>query len=187
MQCSSCKSGTLKPSYLDDLFPCLSCDNCGGNFIMLSDFLRWKDANPEHSSKDKSKQQGNGNIKIEANETSHAMICPRTGGLMTKYRISANTEHRLDLSPTINAVWMDKGEWELLKQEGLTNKLNTIFTSHWQREIVNEETNDTLAALYERRFGDDYQEIKEFRAKLESMNNRSDVIAYLLADDPYSV
>jgi len=44
-----------------------------------------------------------------------------------------------------------------------------------------------LSALYERKFGDRYDEVKQLRSSLESMENRSEVIAYLLADDPYEI
>ncbi|MFT5611914.1 MAG: Zn-finger nucleic acid-binding protein [Arenicella sp.] len=57
------------------------------------------------------------------------MVCPVSGRLMTKYRISKDIDHRLDLSPTASVIWMDKGEWGLLKEKGLAGKLNQIFTA----------------------------------------------------------
>ncbi len=181
MKCSSCRTGTLNPSYLEGLFACHTCTDCAGNLIILSDFLRWQAQNPETD------LTVNAGVEIEAQETSKAMICPKTGGLMTKYKISADTEHRLDLSPTINAIWLDKGEWALLKSKGLAHKLNTIFTNHWQHEIRDNEASEVLSALYQRKFGDRYDEVKQLRASLLSMENRSEVIAYLLADDPYEI
>ena len=181
MKCSSCKIGTLSPSYLEGLFPCHTCTNCGGNLILLGDFLRWQEQNSEVDLHE------NVGVAVDAQETSKAMICPKTGGLMTKYKISADTEHRLDLSPSINAIWLDKGEWALLKSKGLATKLNKIFTDHWQHEIRSNETTEVLSALYQRKFGGRYEEVKRLRASLESMDKRSEVIAYLLADDPYKI
>jgi Zn-finger nucleic acid-binding protein len=80
---------------------------------------------------------------------------------MTKYRISADTQHRLDLSPTVNAVWLDKGEWNLIKEKGLATKLSDIFTDHWQHEILDAETSEVLQQLYARRFGDQYEEFQK--------------------------
>jgi len=179
MKCTSCNQGALNPAYLENLFPCHTCSNCGGNLVMLSDYLRWaKDNKDTEFVSDNTKA-------VEADETGKAMICPKTGKLMTKYRISKDSDHRLDLSPLISAIWLDKGEWELLKQSGLAGCLNNIFTDHWQREIHSDQAADVLTALYERKFGDDYQLIKDFRAMLNKMESRSEVIAYLIADDPY--
>lgn len=178
MKCTSCKEGSLSPTHLEGSLRCQQCTNCEGILLMLTDYLRWKDLNgkPEFTR--------NENAKVRAEDTEKALLCPITGRLMTKYKISKDTDHRLDLSPTINAIWMDSGEWELLKERGLVGKLNNIFTDHWQHDIRGQESADILEALYDRKFGKHYPAIKEFRAKLEEMN-KSEVLAYLLADDPY--
>ena len=183
MKCTSCKSGKLLPAYLEGLFPCVTCSNCGGNLVMLADYLRWRETHQDSEFVRDTKAH------IEADEahdeTSRAMICPMTGTIMTKYRISKDIDHRLDLSPTISAIWMDSGEWELLKKSGLAGKLNNIFTDHWQRGIHSAESADILQAMYQRLFGDQYEAVRAFRDNLNEMENRSEVIAYLLADDPY--
>ena len=181
MKCSSCGTGRLEPSYFEGLFACHSCSSCEGDLILLGDFMRWQELNPE------SDFSPIAEVEVVLEDTSRAMICPLSGTIMTKYRISADTEHRLDLSPTINAVWLDKGEWDLLKKQGLANQLNTIFTNHWQREIRAVETSEVLKELYERKFGEHYQQIKAFKNVIDTIGNRSEVIAYLLADDPYKV
>jgi len=178
MKCTSCGKATLNSSYLEPQLPCYNCPSCGGNLLMLTDFLRWKDNNSVEATQN--------TIHIEAEETSKAMICPKTGGLMTKYKISKDTEHRLDLSPSINAVWMDKGEWELLKEHGVANKLNSIFTDHWQDDIRSGESSDIMSAIYENKFGEHYAEIKAFRELLLKKEYRSQAIAYLMAEDPYA-
>jgi len=178
MKCTSCGAGELNSAYLESLLPCYRCSNCGGNFFMLRDYLRWKDHNPELDSND-------GTVKVELHETEKAMVCPKSGGLMTKYRIASDTDHRLDLSSSIGAVWLDQGEWELLKEKGLIDSVNTIFTDHWQSEIRSQESADILSAMYQKKFGQHYDQIKSFRALINQMESKSEVIAYLLADDPY--
>lgn len=177
MKCSSCSEGTLKASFLEGLFACHTCTHCDGNLFLLSDFLNWQALNPE------SDLSLEADIDKVSQDTKKAMICPLSGGLMTKYLISADTEHRLDLSPTINAVWLDKGEWALLKRHGLANKLNNIFTHHWQLEVRHAENAEMLDELYRRKFGDHYDDIQAFKGRLEAMENRSEVIAYLLSED----
>lgn len=176
MKCSSCGIGKLEASYFEGLFACHSCSNCGGDLILLGDFLRWQELNPEYCL---SEDEG---VEVVAEETTRAMVCPLSGTLMTKYRISADSQHRLDLSPTINAVWLDKGEWNLLKEKGLANKLNEIFTNHWQRGIRENETSEMLEDLYLDRFGEQYDKVKAFKNVIKEMHNKSAVVAYLLSD-----
>lgn len=176
MKCSSCKNGNLEQSYFEGLFACHSCSSCGGDLILLGDFLRWQELNP------KAELSVEAEVDVVVEDTSRAMLCPLSGTLMTKYRIAADTEHRLDLSPSINAVWLDKGEWNLLKEKGLADKLADIFTDHWQRGVREEESSEVLEDLYERRFGGHYEQVKAFKSVLKSMSNRQEVVAYLLSD-----
>ena len=178
MKCTSCGEATLNAAYLEPQLPCYSCSSCGGSLLMLSDFLRWKDNNPNVELADCRE-------KIEAEETSKAMICPKTGTIMTKYKIASDTDHRLDLSPGINAVWMDGGEWELLKAKGLAGGLEAIFTDHWQRDVRNDESAEIMTEIYKRKFGARYDEIKSFRDMLTESDFRSEAIAYLMAENPY--
>lgn len=181
MKCSACDSGVLAPAYIDGLFPCHTCDGCGGNLVMMGDYFRWQDQHPEFDVK------VDPPLEVAAEETEKAMICPITGGIMTKYRIAKGTEHRLDLSPTINAIWLDKGEWAILKSNGLAGRLNNIFTNHWQHEIRSQESADILESLNRKKFGERYAEIVAFKAMLDALENRSEAIAFLLSDDPYKV
>jgi Zn-finger nucleic acid-binding protein len=181
MKCSSCKVGDLQASKLEGLFASHTCNHCGGDLILLGDFMQWQKLNPGTD------LHSHASIDVVTPETSKAMICPLSGTIMTKYRITADTEHRLDLSPTINAVWLDKGEWDLLKQKGLATKLNNIFTDHWQREVHEDEASEILNDLHVKMFGEHFDDIKRFKKMLEKMKNSREVIAYLLADEPHSI
>lgn len=179
MKCTACKVGALSPGYLDSMLPSHICSGCGGVFLRMIDYFRWQEdcvktdliACPP--------------VSVQAEETSKAMLCPKTGVFMTKYRISKDTDHRLDFSAAANAVWLDKGEWELLKAADLSERLNNIFTDHWQREIHAQESSEVMSELYQRRFGEHYKKLKDFRVALNSMPQKQEAIAYLLADDPY--
>lgn len=149
---------------------------------MMGDYLRWKDENPDTELS--SETHTDKAISIDIEDTSKAMICPKTGRLMTKYKISKDTDHRLDLSPTINAIWLDRGEWELLKANGLAKRLNNIFTYHWQQQINEQESQAMIQDLQERKFGDNYQQLVEIRDFLNTLENRSEAIAFVLSDDP---
>ena len=180
MKCTSCRQGTLSPSYLDLGLPCHTCDHCGGNFVHLEAYLTWLDSKP--AIEDVAQPDV---IDVQAEDSSKALLCPQTGSIMLKYKISQQSEHRLDLSPTINAIWLDKGEWELIKAKGLATQLNAVFTDTWQRKIREAKTEDVLRALYAEKFGAAYPAIQNFRELISDMPNKAEVVAYLIADEPY--
>jgi len=72
-------------------------------------------------------------FQCELDESKQAILCPVTGTIMRKLRLSTSTAHRIDYSASVGGVWLDKGEWDLLKKEGLAGSLNAVLTAHWQR------------------------------------------------------
>ncbi|CDG53312.1 MULTISPECIES: zf-TFIIB domain-containing protein [Halomonadaceae] len=48
MKCTACQQGNLVPSFIDALFRSHTCDNCGGNWILIEDYISWKERHPEH-------------------------------------------------------------------------------------------------------------------------------------------
>ena len=179
--CPSCHQGSLQYDRLDGRLLCQTCNHCGGHWILLTDYLRWQAEAPLQP-------VDGAPATVEAEDSKQALICPVSGKLMLKYRISSNSSHRLDLSPAVNAVWLDPGEWQLLKQEGLAARLNSIFTDPWQRQIREQSARETFTVLYRRQFGEEaYQQLKTFREWLDTQEKRSEMLAYLIADNPYSV
>ncbi|UYZ83227.1 zf-TFIIB domain-containing protein [Entomomonas sp. E2T0] len=183
MKCPSCQQGELKYSQLEEFLPCQTCNHCGGNWLLLIDYLSWQSVTKFAATTDETHT----NTTIEADESSHALICPVTGTLMTKYRISSKSTHKIDLSTAANAIWLDKGEWVLLKQQGLSHKLNSIFTEPYQKHIREELASKTFEELYQHQFGKEaYQQLKTFRTWLDKQDKRAAMLAYLIAEDPYS-
>lgn len=181
LTCPSCKAGKLIPSFIDELFRCHTCSGCGGNWIYLADYLHWL-------GRDKSEPNSiEPLVEKDEYDTKNAMVCPVTGQIMLKYRISNESSHRLDLSPSISAIWLDKNEWELIKKEGLSHQLNKIFTEPWQRKVKSDQTKETLEAMYYEEFGEiDYAKLKEIRIWLSEHDKKQNMLAYLLAKNPYS-
>lgn len=183
MKCPSCQQGELKYSQLEEFLPCQTCNHCAGNWLLLIDYLSWQSVTKFATTADENLV----NTTIEADESSRALICPVTGKLMTKYRISSKTSHKIDLSTAANGIWLDKGEWELLKQQGLAHKLNSIFTEPYQKHIRDELASKSFEELYQQQFGEEaYQQLKTFRTWLDQQDKRAEILAYLIAEDPYS-
>ena len=179
MECTSCKQGELIPSFIEGQFRAHTCSKCSGNWILIEDYVAWKERNPEFSFDE--------NLQYDIDESKQAILCPVTGTIMRKFRLSTATEHRIDYSASVGGVWLDKGEWELLKKERLAGSLNTVLTAHWQRNIRTNSTKENFAEIYQDKFGAEaYSKIKALREWLYQQPNKADLRAYMLAEDPYS-
>lgn len=179
MKCPSCKLTTLVPSFIDGLFRSHTCDSCKGNWLLIEDYVTWVERN-----KSELKQH---DAEYELEDSKLALICPVTGSIMLKFRINNDSKHKLDYSPRVGGVWLDSGEWEYLKDRGIACSLNRIFTDQWQKQLRDNDTKATFEQLYIKKFGEaDYDKIKELRGWLNSKENKAELRAYLLADNPYS-
>ncbi|WP_395343744.1 zf-TFIIB domain-containing protein [Ningiella sp. W23] len=182
MNCTSCKNGVLRPSFIDGQFRAHTCTNCGGNWILVEDFVSWKEQNPEYQFSQPSQWS-----EDEVSETASAMLCPITGLIMRKLKVTAQTSHRIDFSSSVAGIWLDKGEWELLKAEGIAGTLNNVVTQQWQNKIREQSASNNFAEIYEEKFGiDNYQKIKEIKQWLDAQPQKADLRSYLLAENPYS-
>ncbi|MDN3637704.1 zf-TFIIB domain-containing protein [Simiduia curdlanivorans] len=179
MKCTSCKQGELRPSFIDGLFRAHTCHHCLGNWVFVEDYVAWLAAHPDH---DFSEAQ-----PMEMSETASAMLCPVSGAIMQKIKLAADIQHKLDYSPAVGGIWLDKGEWELLKEHKLAGSLNKVLTRQWQKQIRADHAKQTFSDLYEKKFGTErYQKLKNFREWLMQQEDRSVLRAYLFADDPYA-
>lgn len=179
MKCPTCKSDSLEPSFIEKLFRSHSCSQCNGDWILIEDFVYWS----VRSDVAAVEQDAAGYL---AEDTKNALICPVTGTIMQKYRISNASDHKLDYSPKVGGVWLDSGEWQYLKEQGLAPQIGSIFTDSWQNQLRANDTQATFVSLYEKKFGsEDYRKAKEVRAWLVSNDKKAELRAYLLAEDPY--
>lgn len=122
MDCTKCKTGALQPSFLDGLFRAHTCSDCGGNWILVEDFVAWKEQNSEFQF------AAEHTVSEDTEDTKKALLCPATGTIMRKFKITASTAHRVDYSAPVGGIWLDKGEWDLLKSEGVAGALNNVVT-----------------------------------------------------------
>jgi len=183
MKCTICNVGELLPINLKKSLSCLQCDHCEGNWIKLSHYLEWQ-AIQEPSS---AVVEDIG-VEVDVAESKLALTCPETRGIMTKFRIMSNIPHRIDLSTSAGAIWLDKGEWELLVAKGIADKMNRIFTDQWQKKIRVETRRYSKESRYKKQFGENnYSRLKLVRSWLHEQKDedKTMMVAFLLASDPF--
>lgn len=179
MKCPICKDSNLIPSFLEEMFHAHTCNNCSGNWLLVEDYVVWKDRHPDYAFSN--------DAAFEVENTKRTLLCPVSGKIMHKYKIAHDSGHKLDYSPSVGGVWLDKGEWEYLKEKNLAGSMNKVFTSQWQKSVREKSAEITFADLYQEKFGEEsYAKVKEVRQWLNNHPCKIDLRAYILADDPYS-
>lgn len=187
MKCTCCKTGELQLAKLEENFPCYTCNSCGGHWIHLDDYFKWQEQQPAMTAVVDEINVEVDAIDGELIDSTDALLCPESGAIMTKYRITSDTEHKIDWSE--KGIWLDKGEWESMKEKGVADKLNQIFSEQWQSRIQKRRQRNTIDARYTQQFGEEsYSRLRLVRSWLEeqSEENRMLMLAYLFAKDPYS-
>ena len=184
MKCSCCNSGDLDPAVLEKTLNCFQCNNCDGHWIKLDQYLEWQKS--QEVKKSVVEEIG---VEVDTVDSKDALLCPETGAIMTKFHITSDTTHRIDWSTAAGAIWLDKGEWELLVAKGVEDKLNQIFTDQWQKKIIKETIHNNKEARYIGQLGEDnYSRLKLVRTWLHEQTdeNKAIMVAFLLAKDPFS-
>ncbi len=173
MHCPSCQNSPLQPTKLEYGFPALGCKKCGGYLISILSYRLWAD--------ERGIDTTTGDRPLEvADDTKTALLCPKCERIMPKFRISGKTSNRVDVCLSCAEVWLDEGEWSLLKSLNLQDKLPTILSEPWQKAIYKEMFGGNQESKYEKLFGpEDYKTIRSFREWLTNHPQRAHIQDYI--------
>jgi Zn-finger nucleic acid-binding protein len=182
MKCPVCQEPLDYHTLLEAQLPAYRCRKCEGVWISAREYLRWLKQQPL------SLPERTANDTPPTWDVPHIKLCPNCGHFLLRYRVLPHTSFYLDRCGQCNGLWFDKDEWETLVARNLHDKINQFFTQPWQARIRAEEARAMLDSLYLNRFGlDDYSKAKDMRNWLKNHPQRSMLLAFLQADDPYAI
>ena len=174
MNCPVC-DGTLEKSSRDEKLTVKECNKCGGEFIPSYQYYTWIQV----------EQKPLPALKVETpvqspHDSAPGKICPECGGIMTRHKIGRGLEFHVDRCGQCAGIWLDQGEWELLKEKDFHDKIHYIFSSVWkgelrEQEIVLDKEEATRARLGE----ENYQKVKDFKDWYDTQTEKSLIMAYL--------
>jgi len=175
MQCPVCANSELRPTMIEELLPAMACGQCQGSLVSLLYYRHWA----EQHKPDVVQPTG----VMPATDTSKAITCPKCERIMTKYKLVGSVENRVDLCVSCDEAWLDQGEWELLEQLDLADKLPTVFTDAWQRRLRHERSESTRQAILKKTIGDQAAtKVEDFRVWLNGQKQKSAILTYLYRD-----
>jgi Zn-finger nucleic acid-binding protein len=178
MKCPSCQTPDLKPTMIEEYLPAMSCEACEGSLVSLLYYRHWAE-----TQKPAPDEPGAASATVETADTTKALVCPKCSRIMMKFKVTGAHANRLDVCNLCDEAWLDRGEWELLEALQLSHVLPSIFTESWQRRIRHEQSEETRRTILRRTIGDEAaQRVEDFRAWLNSLKHKPDVMAYLYRD-----
>lgn len=183
MLCPVCKNAVLEDKELEPGLKGHTCEQCSGDWIRFHDYMLWK----EESDKtiDVAVQNADYNLEYDNRK---ANFCPDCGRILIKYKVSGAIPFYVDHCAYCNGLWLDKSEWEAIVAHSLQYQVNDFFTPTWQKKIRQEMTAQRFEESYRKKFGEDnYAKIKETRKWIYDSNQKGEMLAYLIDDDPYKI
>ena len=175
MKCPVCKAPELRPTMIEELLPAMGCEKCKGTLVSLLYYRHWAENHKP--------QIDSGSLATLAEvpaDTTNAIRCPKCERIMTKYRLSGTVANRLDVCPSCDESWLDGGEWELLEQLQLSDKLPSVFTDTWQRKIRKEGSERMRQDILRKTIGDaDATKVESLRSWLRNHPWKSTILTYL--------
>jgi Zn-finger nucleic acid-binding protein len=176
MKCPRCKTPDLKPTLIEEYLPAMGCGSCHGSLVSLLYYRHWAETQkpPATTTADAPP------TAVETTDTTSAIICPKCGRVMMKYKLTGTVSNRVDVCSTCDEAWLDQGEWELLEALQLNLSMRSIFTDAWQRRIRHEMSEETRRSILTRMIGEDgTARVEQFKDWIAKTRHKSHILAYL--------
>ena len=165
----------LQPREIEPGLVALECPRSGGLWLPLQAYEQWKAQRSPAATAVHDQP-----VPVLDDSKRRTIICPESGCLLLRYKVGHGLPFHVDRSPATGGVWLDRGEWEALKQKGLHVDLNLIFTASYQREVRSAEYAEALESAFRERIGGaDFARAAAFKAWLDGHPKRRDIWCYL--------
>jgi len=134
------------------------CPSSGGHWVPAPSYWQWHSQLPPQLKE----RQERRIEKITAPDMDsllerHALICPESHCLLVRYKVGGLGIF-IDRSPISGGIWLEAGEWSLLKENSIHASLHEIFTSSYQKRVLKEEAREALMHKFYTDLGEDIAE-----------------------------
>jgi Zn-finger nucleic acid-binding protein len=172
--CPQCDDSVLVHTMLTDNLAAYSCGKCLGTLVSLVAYRAWRD----HAGRAALKVTPAA-VAVDAADSIGAKKCPKCRSLMSKYRISAEKQNRLDYCPHCEEIWLDEGEWELVEGLAISGEFTKVFTQAWQYAVRAGLTTAMEEQRLRELLGADYERFAQFAEWLQAQPARQEILAQL--------
>ena len=161
---------------LEDGLKVLECQECRGRWIQSFYYWKWR----EKHGKSLPERPAGGGSELPVRDTPAAKLCPECGHILIRYPVGHEVEFRLDRCGNCGGIWLDRNEWENLKQRNLHDDIHKFFSATWQRQVREEESKKSREFLLREKFGDrDYDKLIETKNWITEHALSHEILAFL--------
>ncbi len=176
MQCPVCVTKRIYARVLEPDLSVSACETCEGIWISHANYMIWRVGQsgdvPEHAPK----------TTLQVEDVSKAKMCPQCNRLLLRYQVGHGTSVVVDHCGACGGMWLDRGEWAVMKEHGLHDNLFHVLTAAWQSDIRHAAMRAKVDKIYEARLGaETFAKVKGFRDWMEGRTEKA-LIANYIAD-----
>lgn len=176
----------MEPIDLEPGLHAFRCPVSNGVWIPADSYWRWQESleklpHPKSPPPQVEHRDENDDSEEAKTRARRALLCPESGALLVRYRAGSGLNIHIEHSPITGSIWLDEGEWDILKQAGLHRELHVIFSSAYQHKISRQETKSRLEELFVERLGEaDAHRVRKFAEFLAMHPRKREIVAYLM-------
>jgi Zn-finger nucleic acid-binding protein len=179
MRCPKQKNTELVASKLDHDLKCSHCQSCKGYWLSADDYEAWRS---QQNKPKKPLSKLDFSLEFKPSEyDSKAGLCPECGSYLARTRIDLQEPFYLERCPGCGGMWLDQGEWEVIKKLNLHVVLPHVFSSQWQivmREMLQAE--QERKAVVEKLGKDLAEQLFKLTDAIESHEHGDFAAAYIM-------
>lgn len=166
MKCPKCKTAELKISgYNTPYF----CHECEGMWLVNTNDLCLPEVTIESIDSD----------SVSDND-SKTGLCPSGHGVMIRAKVDIDEPFYLEKCTACGGIWFDKGEWQRIAENNLSDNLSIIWSKSWQRNQSKTKNRKSYLETNQKLLGEQtFKEIMDLSEKLKTHPERDRAIALL--------
>jgi Zn-finger nucleic acid-binding protein len=173
-QCPQCADSPLVHAMLTEGLAGYSCGACLGTLVSLVAYRAWRES---ASGRQRRRETPADISHLDAADSTGAKKCPKCRSLMSKYRINAEQQNRLDYCAHCEEIWLDDGEWELVESLVNSGDFTKVFTQSWQHAVRSGINLQMEEQRLRESLGDDYERVAQFAEWLDTQPAKPEILA----------
>ncbi|MCW3061149.1 MAG: hypothetical protein JWQ02_2970 [Capsulimonas sp.] len=177
LKCPVDKQTLLTDHPLDSGLISQACSACGGQWLSAERYWNWRHENPENLPERTPEDSETPAVP----EVIKGKLCPQDSYIMMPYRVGHGVGFSLDHCSHCGGIWLDSGEWEVLKARNLHDDIHFVFSDVWQSDLRRKEHAEAIEQMWLDKLGEEtLAEARRIKRWIEGHPKRHELIAFLL-------
>lgn len=163
-----------------DLLPSLEAWRCpSSNGIWIDGEAYWKWLLKQSNFPNVSHSVPSEPIRVD--DTDRVLISPRSGRIMSKFRVGSDLGFQIDFDRATGGFWLDKDEYQALRAREMHDELHLICDEDYQKKLRQlERTEAKLSRIAALVGNEEKDRLETFAQWVSTHPNKDLILAYFL-------